>query len=173
MGSPARASRSGSDVLKNLQYVVGFLIGLFATLIVGIGAIAGVEALIERPLAFKIPILIILAGFAGILVARWIASFDLSRFITAREPKPAEPPPKMRVQRKKSPWSFHLVGTLIAFWAISLVGIIILFGPFGFADDPSVGIRLLKIASCTVAIAGLGGYLLRKEFTKLMSRSPK
>jgi len=162
-------------VLKNLQYVVGFLIGLFATLIVGIGVIAGIEALIERPLAFKIPILIILSGFAGILVARWIASFDLSRFITAREPKPAEPPPtpKVRVQRNKSPWSFHLVGTLIAFWAISLVGIIVLFGPFGFADDPSVGIRLLKIACCTVAIAGLGGYLLRKEFTKLMSRSPK
>lgn len=161
-------------MLKNLQYVVGFLIGLFTTLIVGIGVIAGVEALIEKPLAFKIPILIILAGFAGILVARWIASFDLSRFITAREPKPAEPPPpKIRPQRKRSPWSFHLVGTLIAFWAISLVGIIVLFGPFGFADDPSVGIRLLKIAACTVAIAGLGGFLLRKEFAKLMSRQSR
>jgi hypothetical protein len=162
-------------VVKNLQYVVGFLIGLFAMLILGIGVIAGVEALIGKPLAFKIPVLILLAVVAGILVARWIAQFDLSRFITAREPKPVEPPPppRTKAQRKRSPWSFHLVGTLIVFWAISLVGIIVLFGPFGFADDPSVGIRLLKIVSCTVAIAGLGGYLLRKEFTKLMSRSPK
>lgn len=162
-------------MVKNLQYVVGFLIGLFAMLILGIGVIAGIEALIGKPLTFKIPVLIILASASGILVARWIASFDLSRFITAREPKPVEPPspPMARPRRQKSPWSFHLVGTLIVFWAISLIGIIILFGPFGFADDPSVGIRLLKIASCTVAIAGLGGYLLRKEFTKLMSRSSK
>ncbi len=162
-------------MLKNIQYGVGFLIGLFAMLILGIGVIAGIEALLGKPLAFKIPVLIVLAVAAGVLVARWIAQFDLSRFITAREPKSAEPKPpsKARPQRQKGPWSLHLVGTLIAFWAISLVGIIVLFGPFGFADDPSVAIRLLKIACCTVAIAGLGGYLLRKEFTKLMSRSPK
>ncbi|MBM3533136.1 MAG: hypothetical protein FJX60_08900 [Alphaproteobacteria bacterium] len=164
-----------TQILKNLQLGIGFLIGLFAMLLLGIGLIAGIEAVIGKPLAFKIPILLVLAVMAGVLTARWVARFDLSRFVTAREkrPKPPPPPPKAGPAAQKRPWTFYLVGTLIAFWAISLAMIIVLFGPFGFADDPSLGIRLAKIAACTVAIAGLGGFLLRKEFAKLMSASQK
>jgi MFS family permease len=164
-----------NQVLKNLQLGVGFLVGLFAMLLLGIGVIAGIEALIEKPLPFKIPILLVLAVVTGVLTARWVAQFDLSRFVTAREKKPEAPPPppKIRPTTKKRPWTFYLVGTLITFWAVSLVMIIVLFGPFGFADDPSLGIRLAKMAACTVAIAGLGGFLLRKEFAKLMSDPQK
>jgi len=163
------------QLLKNLQLGVGFLVGLFATLILGIGVIAGIESMIEKPLAFKIPVLLTLAIAIGVMMARWVAQFDLSRFVTSSEKKPEArpPPPKVRPATKKRPWTFYLVGTLIAFWAISLAMIILLFGPFGFADDPSLGIRLAKMVACTVAIAGLGGFLLRKEFAKLMSASQK
>jgi hypothetical protein len=165
-------------VLRNIQYGLGFLVGLFVALIVGIGAVAGIEAVIDRPMPFKIPILIALALGAGVLAARWIGRLDLSRFFTQRAAAPkAEPSPapktKAKPARPKRPWTFHLVGTLIAFWFLSLVAIIVLFGPFGFADDPSVGIRLAKIAACTIAIAGLGGFLLRKEFAKLMSQQKR
>lgn len=159
-------------MLKNLQYGLGFLIGCFATLTLSISMIAGIEAMTGVPIPFKIAIVPLAAIGVGILVARWIGRLDLAHYFTARDPEPKAPPPPRpaRAPKQKRPWSFHLVGTLIAFWAISLVGIIVLFGPFGFADDPSVSIRLLKIAACTVAIAGLGGFLLRKEFAKLMSR---
>ncbi|MBM3545790.1 MAG: hypothetical protein FJX54_02455 [Alphaproteobacteria bacterium] len=163
------------QILKNLQYGIGFLVGLFAMLLLGIGVIAGIEALIEKPLAFKIPILLVLAVGMGVLVARWAGQHDLSRFVTAREKRPEAPPPppKVRPATKKRPWTFYLVGTLIAFWGLSVAMIILLFGPFGFADDPSLGIRLAKMAACTVAIVGLGGFLLRKEFAKLMSEPQK
>jgi hypothetical protein len=161
-------------LLKNLQHGIGFLIGLFATLILGIGVIAGIEAVIEKPLPLKVPLLLLLSVGAGVIVARWIGQYDLSRFIAAREPKPVEPKaPKVRRKAERRPWTFYLVGTLILFWFLSLVMIIVLFGPFGFADDPSVGVRLAKMAACTVAIIGLGGFLLRKEFAKLMSESKK
>jgi 4-amino-4-deoxy-L-arabinose transferase-like glycosyltransferase len=159
-------------MLKNLQLGVGFLIGFFAALILAIGVIAGIEAIIDKPLPFKIALTLTLAFTSGVIAARWIGSFDLSRFVTAREPKPVEPKPP-KPPRKRRPWSFYLVGTLILFWFLSLVMIIVLFGPFGFADDPSLTVRLLKIAACTVAIAGMGGFLLRKEFAKLMSASQK
>ncbi len=161
-------------LLKNLQHAIGFLIGLFAMLILGIGAIAGVEAMTGKPLPFKIPLLLALSVGVGVVIARWVGQHDLSRFITAREKKPVEPKvPKVRPKAERRPWTFYLVGTLIAFWGISVMMIIVLFGPFGFADDPSVGIRLAKMAACTVAIIGLGGFLLRKEFAKLMSEPTK
>ena len=162
-------------MLKNLQYGPGFLIGCFATLTLSIGVIAGVEAMTGKPIPFKIAIVPLAAIGAGVLVARWIGRLDLARHFTAKDPEPkaATPPRPAPPPRQKEPWTFYLVGTLIAFWAISLAGIIILFGPFGFADDPSISIRLFKIAACTVAIAGLGGFLLRKEFAKLMSRQTR
>jgi len=165
-------------VLKNLQYGLGFLIGCFATLTLSIGVIAGIEAMTGKAIPFKIAIVPLAAIGAGVLVARWIGRLDLARYFTARDPERKEPkaPPPPRpapAPKRKEPWTFYLVGTLIAFWAISLAGIIILFGPFGFADDPSISIRLFKIAACTVAIAGLGGFLLRKEFAKLMSRQTR
>jgi hypothetical protein len=161
-------------LLKNLQHGIGFLIGLFAMLILGIGVIAGVEAVVATALPFKVPLLLLLSVGAGIVVARWVGQHDLSRFIAAREPKAVEPKaPKVRPKTERRPWTFYLVGTLIMFWGISLAMIIVLFGPFGFADDPSVGIRLAKMGACTVAIIGLGGFLLRKEFAKLMSESKK
>ena len=164
-------------MLKNLQYGLGFLIGFFAALTLGIGIVAGIEAIIDKPLPFKIALVLVLSIGAGVLVARWLGQFDFSRFVTAREPKPkpepAKPTPRPKAQRERRPWSFYLVGTIILFWLGSLVMIIVLFGPFGFADDPSIGIRLAKMAACTVAIAGLGGFLLRKEFAKLMSESQK
>ncbi len=162
-------------MLKNLQYGLGFLIGCFATLTLSIGVIAGIEAMTGMPIPFKILIVPLAAIGVGIVVARWIGRLDLARYFTARDPEP-KAPPKPRpapAPRRKEPWTFYLVGTLISFWGISLAGIIILFGPFGFADDPSISIRLFKIAACTVAIAGLGGFLLRKEFAKLMSRQTR
>ena len=162
-------------MLKNLQYGLGFLIGCFATLTLSIGVIAGIEAMTGLPIPFKILIVPLAAIGVGIVVARWIGRLDLARYFAARDPEP-KAPPKPRpapAPRRKEPWTFYLVGTLISFWGISLAGIIILFGPFGFADDPSISIRLFKIAACTVAIAGLGGFLLRKEFAKLMSRQTR
>ena len=168
-------------MLKNLQYGLGFLIGCFATLTLAIGVVAGIEAMTGKAIPFKIVIVPLAAIGIGILVARWIGSLDLARYFTAKEPEPKEPkepkappPPRPAPQpKRKEPWTFYLVGTLISFWGISLAGIIILFGPFGFADDPSISIRLFKIAACTVAIIGLGGFLLLKEFAKLMSRQTR
>ncbi len=162
-------------MLKNVQYGLGFLIGFFAAMIAAIGLIVSIESLIAQPLPYKVPIALVLSAAIGILAARWIASFDLSRFFAEKEPKLATPAatPQPRPPRKRRPWSFHLIGTLILFWFLSLVAIIVLFGPFGFADDPRTGIRLLKMLVTTVAIAGLGAFLLRKELTKLMSPSKK
>lgn len=162
-------------MLKNFQYGLGFLIGFFATMIAVIGLIMSIESLTGQPLPYKVPLALILSTAIGVLAARWIGSFDLSRFFAEKEPKPATPAatPQPRAPRKRRPWSFHLMGTLILFWFLSLVAIIVLFGPFGFADDPRVGIRLLKMFVTTVAIAGLGAFLLRKELTKLMSPSKK
>lgn len=166
-------------MLKNLQYGLGFLIGCFATLTLSIGVVAGIEAMTGKAIPFKIAIVPLAAIGVGILVARWIGRLDLARYFTAKDPEPKEPkepkepPPPRPAPKRKEPWTFYLVGTLIAFWAISLAGIIVLFGPFGFADDPSISVRLLKIAACTIAIAGLGGFLLRKEFAKLMSRQTR
>ena len=151
-------------MLKNVQLGLGFLIGFFATMIAIIGLIMSIESLTGQPLPYKVPLALVLSIAIGVLAARWIGSYDLSRFFAAREPKPS---------RKRRPWSFHLIGTLILFWFLSLVAIIVLFGPFGFADDPSIGIRLLKMFVTTVAITGLGAFLLRKELTKLMSPSKK
>lgn len=162
-------------MLKNLQYGLGFLIGFFAAMIAGIGLIVSIESLLGQALPYKVPLALVLSTAIGVIAARWIGSFDLSRFFAAREPKPATPSaaPHAKPPRKRRPWSFHLIGTLILFWFLSLVAIIVLFGPFGFADDPRTGIRLLKMFVTTVAIAGLGAFLLRKELTKLMSPSKK
>ena len=162
-------------MLKNVQLGLGFLIGFFATMIAVIGLIMSIESLTGQPLPYKVPLALVLSIAIGVLAARWIGSYDLSRFFAAREPKPATPSatPQPRAPRKRRPWSFHLMGTLILFWFLSLVAIIVLFGPFGFADDPRTGIRLLKMFVTTVAITGLGAFLLRKELTKLMSPSKK
>lgn len=167
-------------MLKNLQYGFGFLIGFLGALILCIGAIMGVESLIGRPMPLKVPLTILISIGAGVVVSRWIGRLDLSRFVAApakAAPEPAPAPeepakPAHAAPRRRKPWSFDLVGTLITFWAISLAGIIVLFGPFGFSDDPSLGIRLLKMVVLTVAIAGLGVVLLRKELAKLMSTPP-
>ena len=66
-----------------------------------------------------------------------------------------------------------MVGTLTLFWLLSLLAIIILFGPFGLQDNFSTPVRLLKIVATTVVIAGLGAFLLRKELMKLMSGPAK
>ncbi len=160
-------------MLKNVQYGLGFLIGFFAAMIAGIGLIVSIESLTGEAVPYKVPLALLLSVAVGVAVARWIGSFDLSRFITAREPAPKPAAAQPKRPRKRRPWSFHLIGTLILFWFLSLVAIIVLFGPFGFADDPRTGIRLLKMLVTTVAITGLGAFLLRKELTKLMSPSKK
>ena len=160
-------------MLKNLQYGLGFLIGFFAAMIAGIGLIVSIESLTGEVVPYKVPLALLLSVAVGVAVARWIGGFDLSRFVTAREPAPKSAAPQPKPSRKRRPWSFHLIGTLILFWFLSLVAIIVLFGPFGFADDPRTGIRLLKMFVTTVAITGLGAFLLRKELTKLMSPSKK
>ena len=162
-------------MLKNLQYALGFLIGFFATLTLAIGVVAGIEAMTGRALPFKVLLVPAAAIAVGIVAARLIGRLDLTGYFTARYPRAnaPPPPPAPRQPRQKRHWSFHLVGTLMAIWAVALVGIIVLFGPFGFADTPSAGVRLLKILACTVAIIGLGGFLLRKEFAKLMSRQSR
>ncbi len=104
-------------MLKNVQYGLGFLIGFFAAMIAAIGLIVSIESLLGQALPYKVPAALALAIAIGVLAARWIGSFDLSRFFTARErePKPAAPAraPDAKPPRKRRPWSFHLIGTLI------------------------------------------------------------
>jgi hypothetical protein len=155
-------------VLKNLQHGLGFLIGFFAMLIAAIGVIVGIESLTGTPLPYKTLIVLVPSLGVGVVVARWVGGIDLSKMFPA---KPATPPAAAppRPKRKRRPWSFHLIWTLTVFWFLSLVAIIILFGPFGFQDNYSVPVQLMKITACTVLIAGLGVFLLRKELLKLMS----
>lgn len=160
-------------MLKNVQYGLGFLIGFFAMLIVAIGVIVGIESLTGTPLPYKPLIVLVPSLAAGVVVARWIGRIDLSKFLPEKPAKaPAEPKPA-KPKRKKRPWSFHLVWTLTVFWFLSLVAIIILFGPFGFQDNYSVPVQLMKITACTILIAGLGVFLLRKELMKLISEPEK
>jgi hypothetical protein len=155
-------------MLKNIQHGLGFLIGFFAMLILAIGVIVGIESLTGTPLPYKTLIVLVPSLAVGVVVARWVGSIDLSKMFPASPPKPtaAKPP---RAKRPRRPWSFHLVWTLTVFWFLSLVAIIILFGPFGFQDDYSVPVQLMKITACTILIAGMGVFLLRKELMKLMS----
>jgi hypothetical protein len=161
-------------VLKNLQYGLGFLIGFLAVLIVGIGAVVAIEAVIGSALPFKVLLVLVPSMVSGYFVSRWIGGMDLASMFPERPktpPPPAHPAPVRKRQRR--PWSFHLVGTLSLFWFLSLVTIIVLFGPFGFENDFSTPIRLLKIGATTIVIAGLGAFLLRKELMKLMSGPAK
>jgi hypothetical protein len=153
-------------VLKNLQHGLGFLIGFFAMLILAIGIIVGIESLTGTPLPYKPLIVLVPSLGLGVLVARWVGGIDMSKLLPEKAEKAPKPP---RPKRKRRPWSFHLIWTLTVFWFLSLVAIIVLFGPFGFQDNYSVPVQLMKITACTVMIAGLGVFLLRKELLKLMS----
>jgi len=155
-----------SPARRGLQYGLGYLLGVFAALIVEVALVVGVESMFRRSLGISSAALLPLPLLAGVPVARWIGPLDWAAILSGQS-KAARP------QKPKGPWNFKLVGTLALFWFLSLVAIIVLFGPFGLADNTSTFVRVAKILVTTVVIVGIGAFLLRKELTKVMSGTPK
>lgn len=156
-----------SRARRAIQHVLGYAIGFFAALIAEIGLLIGIESLLERSIGLSGLSLLLVPTLVGIPVARWFGPLDWVSLLSGQrddQPKPPKP---------KSPWNFKLIGTLALFWFLSLLAVIVLFGPFGLENNTSTVVRILKIAVTTVVIAGIGGFLLRKELTKLMSPSKK
>ena len=157
-----------SPTRRATQYGLGYLIGFFGTLILEVALLVGVESLLKRAVGMGGVGLLVIPAVVGLPVARWLGPLDWAALLAGnrRSTQPTKPKPKR-------PWDFKLVGVLALFWFLSLLAVIVLFGPFGLNDNPPPEIRFLKIVVATVVICGIGAFLLRKEILKLMSGSPK
>jgi uncharacterized sodium:solute symporter family permease YidK len=156
------AQRINITWLLVAKYAFGFAIGFFLGLIAEVALVLPLEAWAGEKFGPRGWAAAVVPAAIGVVVMRWFGALDLTAELK-----------RLKKARRKRPWDFTLMGTLALFWFLSLLGIVVLFGPFGFADNPAVWVQLMKMVAMTVAIVGLAAYLLYRSYRRLQKRRPQ